>query len=195
MVRFALGLLLLCVGMPACLQLLWLTIQSHSGPPQDPYAAAIGLGFGLAIALVMRPTWFIHTWLHENCHLEMCMLFWLRIEQFQASSGNGGSVVHQQVDPVRTTIIALAPYTLPLLLLPLALARYFVPAGPWRQVLTALVVCAAIHHVVSVFHNVRTNFWPANGDLAVAGRFLSLVVISEILLLLASGLIWLLWST
>jgi hypothetical protein len=193
MVRFALGLLLLCLGMPACLQLFCLTLQAHPGPPQDVVGFACGLGAGLVLAILMRPTWFFHTWLHENCHLAMCVLFWLRIEQFQASSGNGGVVVHQRADPVRTTIIALAPYTLPLLLLPLAIARYFVPAGPWRQAVTALVVCAAIHHVISVFHNVRANFWPADGDLAVAGRFFSLVAIAEVLVLVAAGLVWLLW--
>jgi hypothetical protein len=193
LVRFALGLLLLCVGMPACLQLLYLTIAAHPGPPQDPWAVAFGLGCGVAIALMLRPTWFFHTWLHENCHLLMCTLFWLRIDQFQASSGNGGVVVHQKVDPFRTTVIALAPYTLPLLLVPLAVARICVPAGPWRQALTAAVVCAAVHHLASVIHNVRSNFWRADGDLAIAGRFLSLVAISEMLVLVTTGVVWVLW--
>jgi hypothetical protein len=193
-VRFALGLLLLCLGLPGCVQLLCLTIAAHPGEPQDPWAVAFGLGCGVALGAMMRPTWFFHTWMHENSHLLMCSLFWLRIDQFQASSGQGGAVVYEHVGPIRRTLIALAPYTLPLILLPLALARWLVPAGWWREGLSAAVACAAVHHLVAVFHNVRTNFWAGDGDLAVAGRFFSLVAIVEMLLLVAAGLVVVLWS-
>jgi hypothetical protein len=111
-----------------------------------------------------------------------------------ASDGRGGEVEHAQTGPVRTTLIALAPYTIPLVLGPLLAARALTPEGPARSVLTALCAIAYLTHLTGLIHNIRLNLRDAKGDLAKVGRPLALTVIACMALLTTALAISVLWD-
>lgn len=149
-------------------------------PPHDPWSVLIGVGLAVPLVLWQRPNWFIHTFVHELCHLFVSILVLFRLPRdFRASAGQGGFVMHVKTDPVRTTLIAIAPYALPLLLVPVLIARMIVTApGTWRSVLSGAVAFLVVHHLHALYYNIRLNLWSKEADLVRVGRPLSFVLIA-----------------
>ncbi|MBA2480662.1 MAG: hypothetical protein H0V44_08370, partial [Planctomycetes bacterium] len=98
-----------------------------------------------------------------------------------------------QVGRLRASLIALAPYTLPLVLVPLLAGRWFAPEGALRSLLSALAVVAYVTHLTALVHNIRLNFRDPTGDLALVGRPLAIIAIVCALILVTAGTIVVLW--
>jgi len=92
-------------------------------------------------------------------------------------------------------LVQIAPYTVPMLLLPALFARHLLVTGPgpWRHVLSAAVAFLVVHHLQSLYHNVRINVSGDQADLVKVGRPLSFVLIALAQLLLAAWTIRALW--
>ena len=180
---------------PWAYQRCWQGIQwSLQHPPSHPQATAIGAGVGVALILWRKPNRLVHTLIHEACHAILCLVLCVPVRSFQASDGNGGQVVHDKTDPLRTILICLAPYTLPLLLAPALVASSWVPGGELRRVLAGLIALLYIHHLQGLFRNVRLNFWGTQADLSKAGKVLSLVSIATVLMLVTNWTLSRLWA-
>lgn len=194
LVRNGLGLIAGFFALPWCLAELLATVERHQHWPRQPWAVGIGMGLGWALVFLRRPNWLFHTFVHEACHALLCLLTFVKIRGVRFTDGRGGMVEHDQADPVRTTLIAIAPYTVPLLLGPALLARWWWPNGPAGELLSGLCACLFIAHVHGLAHNVRLNFWGKDADLPRVGRFLALVLIIGTLLLLTALTIEILWT-
>ncbi len=170
--------------LPLVWQWAWDTISPIRHLP--PYGIWFCGGTALALALVLwkKPNALLHTFLHEAAHFVVCLLLFVRVHSFQVSDGKGGYVLHEKVDPLRHLFICLAPYTLPMALGPVLVARYYAHNYDWRCWLTAAVGFLTVHHLHGLYHNVRLNFWGKQADLSKAGKPLSLVVIATALLAL-----------
>jgi hypothetical protein len=192
--RFLVALLVLLGGVPLCVDLLLRVIDIRRHAPEDPIWLALGLLLGLALIFFKRPNWLLHTALHEACHWLACLALGVRVHRVMASDGRGGEVEHAQTGPVRTTLIALAPYTVPLVLGPLLLARALTAEGWARSLLTALAAIAYLAHLTGLVHNIRLNLRDPKGDLAKAGRPLALVVILCGAILVTALTIAVLWD-
>lgn len=194
-VRFLIGALLGLAALPWCLDLLLDAVRAHQHAPQDPWSVAIGAALGLAMVLIGRPNWFVHTLIHELCHAILCWILFVRVRSFHISDGDGGFVKHDEPDVLRGTCILIAPYTLPLLLAPALLARMWYHDPDYlRLVLSGLCAFLFITHLVGLWRNVATNFWGSEGDLAKVGRFLALVLIVGLLMLVCAWTLTTLWS-
>ncbi len=193
MIRLALAVLVLCVGLPASVQVLLDVTATRRHLPEEAMAMACGLAIGLLIIFLRRPNWLLHTMVHEACHGLACLMMGVKVHRVMASDGRGGVVEHAPVGRLRTAVISLAPYTLPLLLAPLLIARWFSPEGALRSVLSALAVIAYVTHLTALTHNIRLNLRDPKGDLAVVGRALSLAVIGCVLILVTAATIVVLW--
>ncbi|MDA3963674.1 MAG: M50 family metallopeptidase [Planctomycetota bacterium] len=194
-VRLVLGVILALVALPACFHVLVTVVQGLYGSPGHPWALIAGVASAAALVWWRKPNWLIHTLIHEACHAIVAALFGVKVKAFQATDGQGGAVIHAKVDPVRTTIIALAPYTVPLLLGPVLIGRALVTAPSTAAVvLTFLCGFLAVHHLHGLYHNVRINFWGKQADLTRAGKVLSLVVIVGVHALLAAAWLEVLWE-
>ncbi len=174
-IRFILAGLIAFFAIPWCATYFWQGAQLVGWP--DAGWWTIG---AVALASVMvwwrKPNWLIHTMIHEASHAIVCWALLVRVRSFQASDGQGGKVIHDKTDPIRTTLIALAPYTVPLLLIPALVAHHFA-SGAARSWAAALVGFLYVHHLHGLYHNVRLNRRCAQADLVRSGRLLSLVVI------------------
>jgi hypothetical protein len=182
---------------PQALDLAVRTVLSRTDPwsaPQDPWAVLLGLVVGVAWMSWRRPSWFWHTWVHEHAHLAACLVLGVRIRALAASDGRGGSLDYDAVDPVRGSLIALAPYVVPLALLPLLLLQEALPAGPWRQAASGLATVACGTHLHGLWHNIRLNSTGPESDLVRVGRPLAAVVILIALLLLMTAVFAVLWD-
>jgi hypothetical protein len=193
----ALAAALAFAALPWCWSLLrgaWqLAISQARQPwPADPPAVACGVVAGVLLMVWKRPNWFVHTAIHELCHLLMCMLLLVPVNSFRATRGQGGEVTHLRIDVVRETLISIAPYTLPLVLLPCLLALRFAPPGPWHVLASGCTGFAYVHHLNGLFHNVRLNARGAGSDLVKIGRPLSAVLIVGTLMLVTAWVITLL---
>jgi len=178
--RLILGILALLFVLPACATVTARVALGTHGPPAAGGALLIGVLLAAALVWWRRPNWLIHTAIHEACHALFCVLLGVRIRSFQATDGRGGAVIHSRVDPVRTTLIALAPYVWPLLLTPVLALRWWVDGpGAGRVLLTFLCGFLAVHHLHGLYHNVRLNFWGRQADLTRAGKVLSLAAIAS----------------
>ena len=162
------------------------------GQPQDSTQLLAGVGLGALLVWWRRPNWLIHTIIHETCHALVALLLLVPVRQFQVSDGQGGAVLHDKVDWLRTTLIAIAPYALPLLLVPALIAQEFAPPA-WRPAATFAIGLLAVHHLHALWHNVRLNFLGRQSDLARIGRLLSLVLIACALLALSGWMLRVLW--
>lgn len=183
------------LGLPWCVDLLVDAVRSHLHPPQDPWAVALGAAAGLVLAFFKRPNHLLHTALHEACHALLCLLTAVRIRKVEFSDSEGGAVVHDQADPFRGTLILIAPYTVPLVLAPVLIARMWVhQPGTAREVLSGLCAGLFITHVSGLVRNLAGNFWPPESDCAKVGRPLSLVLIAGVLLLLSTWALVILWE-
>ena len=194
MLRVLLALLVLLAGVPLCLEVLLRTIDARRHASEDPLWLAAGLMLGVVLIFTKRPNWLLHTAQHEACHWLACVLLGVRVHRVMASDGRGGEVEHAVVGPVRTTLIALAPYTLPLVLGPLLLARALTPEGAVRSLLSAACAIAYLTHVTGLIHNIRLNLFDPKGDLVKVGRPLALALILCANLLLTAFAISVLWD-
>lgn len=193
-VRTLLGAALAVLVLPACTTLLWAELTDLHAPPPHPWALGLGAALGSALVWWRRPNWLVHTLIHESCHALVATLLGVRVRAFQATDGQGGAVIHAKVDPLRTTLIALAPYLLPLLLAPALLARVLVAApGTAAMTLHLAIGFLTVHHLHGLYHNVRLNFWGRQADLTRAGKLLSLVAILAVHALLAVGWLRAVW--
>lgn len=181
---------------PICWDVLQWAARSLRWPPPDLLATAGGAAAGLLFVIWRRPNWFIHTAVHELCHLVACLVLFVRPTGITVTDGDGGAVEHVETDPVRGTIIQVAPYTLPLLLAPVLVVRHFIitEPDPWRHVLSAAVGFFYAHHIQALFHNIRLNWTGDQADLVKAGRPLSFVLIALSLLLITAWTLRALWS-
>ncbi len=194
MARFLLGVVALITLLPAATMALGSVVAERQRAPPDPLWVAGGLLLGMGLMVLRRPNWFLHTLQHEACHLIACWGLGVRVHRLVASDGQGGEVSHSAVGPVRTGIIALAPYVLPLLLAPLLVARALVPEGTARSVLSAGCALAYPLHLVAVFHNVRLNLFDSKGDFAQVGRLFALAVTLGAALLTTAAAVAVLWA-
>lgn len=176
-------------ALPSCWELLRRSWLALPWPPSDALPLAVGAAAGILVVLWRRPNWLIHTIIHELCHVVACILLLVGFYplSFRASNGRGGSVEHARTDPVRGTLIQIAPYTLPLLLAPALLVRQFIPLpAPWPEALGAAIAFLYAHHLQALYHNVRLNISGDQADLVKVGRPLALVLIAAALLLVTA---------
>ena len=180
-IRLVIAGLLAFFALPWCVDYFWAAARNLTWP-HDGWWPVSGMLVAAGMVWWKRPSWLVHTILHETCHALVCWLLLVRIRNFQASDGQGGKVIHDKTDPIRSTIISLAPYTLPLLLLPVMIGHHF--AHPqtrhWWAFFAGFFL---VHHLHGLFHNIRLNHRGAQADLVKSGRLLSLVVIAGVLLL------------
>ncbi|MEK7415597.1 MAG: hypothetical protein AAB263_20010 [Planctomycetota bacterium] len=181
---------------PLCWYVLQWSALKVTWPPPDAAATTAGAGLGLLFLLWRKPNWFLHTAVHELCHFLVCLLVFVRPTGISITDGKGGAVEHVQTDPVRSTIISIAPYTLPLLLLPVLAIRHFVITSPdpWRHVMSGLCALLFVTHLQGLFHNVRINITGDQSDLVKVGRPLSAVLITLILMLVTAWTLRALWT-
>jgi len=194
LIRNGLGLVLGFFALPWCVSLLVASLERHSYWPRFPVAVCVGAAIGVVLLFTRRPNLLFHTFVHEACHALLCLLTFVKIRGVAFTDGRGGQVEHDQAGPIRTTLIAIAPYTVPLLLGPALLARMW-----WRDETPMLIlsgVCAFLYvaHVHGLALNIRLNFWGEGADLPRVGRFLALVLIIGTLLLLTVAMIEVLWA-
>ena len=199
-IRFLVGLLLAVVLIPAGVLLVDAARERAAGTwPEDAPFLAAGLLVGVLLMVINRRPrwlwWFSHTFLHELAHALACLALGVRIRSFKVTAGNGGAVVYDRTGPVRTTLIAMAPYTLPLLPLPLLIVQHLCGEAPWRGWISAACGWAMVAHLHGLWKNLRLNYAAADGDLAVSGRLLGLVLVVAALLLLAAAALAALWSS
>lgn len=180
------ALLILCAILPWSLHILVDSWQHRLFQPADGLAILIGLFAGVVLMFWKKPNWLIHTLIHESAHALACLLLGVRIRNFQASDGKGGMVVHDKTGPIRSTIISLAPYTLPLVLIPLFITHYFTSDRQTLLILSGFISFAYVHHLHGLYHNVRLNFWGKQADLSKAGKPLSIACISSCLALVTA---------
>ena len=185
-------------GLPWCAWVLHHTWSEHilharQPLPQDPLWVLCGALVGVALICWKRPNWFLHTIIHESCHALTCMALFVPVHSFRASRGQGGEVTHDRPDALRETLIAIAPYTAPLMLMPALLVVRLLDPGPWHGLASGVAAFAYVHHLQGLWHNVRLNFFGKDSDLVKVGRPLSLVLIAGILLLVTAWTIDLLW--
>lgn len=179
---------------PWVAQRVWQTIQSSLEQlPTHPEACAIGAGIGAALILWRKPNRLVHTLIHEACHAILCMVLLVPVRGFQASDGQGGQVAHDKTDPLRTILICLAPYTLPLLLAPALLLSYALEDDQGRKILSGVIAFLYLHHLQGLGRNVRINFWGKQADISKAGKVLSLVTIATVLMLVTDWTLRVLW--
>ena len=185
-IRWVIAAIILCSVLPWSFHILQQSWDGRYFLPRDGLAVLIGIALGIGLIFLKKPNWLIHTLIHETAHVIACLLLGVRIRNFQASDGKGGAVVHDKTGPIRGTIISLAPYTLPLVLIPLFIVHVFV-TDPWHHVfMSGLISLAFVHHLNGLFHNVRLNFWGKQSDLAKAGRPLSIACILSCLALVTA---------
>jgi hypothetical protein len=193
--RFLVGLVLGVTLLPAGVWLVARIARGLSSPwPEDPIWLIAGAGIGVLFA-TMRPNWLLHTFLHECAHAVACLALGVRIRSFTATAGNGGCVEYDAPGPVRNTLIAIAPYTLPLVAGPLLVVQHLAGERDWRPAATLLCGWALVAHLHGLYHNIRLNFFGTDSDLATTGRLLGLVLIACGLCLLAALAMAVLWSS
>ena len=194
--RLIIGVVLALFALPVCVQLaLWVARRQNRWSPEDPLAVAIGISLGLLWLLWRRPQNFWHTWLHELAHAIACVVLRVRLLGFKVTEGRGGEVEHAPCDPLRAALIVIAPYTLPLLLLPALLAQWALPSGVARECASGACGFLIVNHLHGLFLNLRLNFLGSDSDLARTGRVLGLVLVAIALLLLCALVIQVLWSS
>ena len=192
-VRTMLGLVFGVFAVPWAVDLLVATVRQLKTLPPQPIALGVGLAGGIAWWFWRRPNALLNTVIHELCHTLLCVILFVEVTKIEASKHQGGSVEHTQVDPVRATFIAIAPYTVPLLLGPALLARMALNTGAWAEVLSAFVCCLFCTHLQGLVINIRQNFWKADADIPRVGHVLALGMIITALLLITAGTLRVLW--
>jgi hypothetical protein len=155
----------------------------------------VGLAAGLALAVLRRHSHLLHTALHEANHALLCLLTAVRIRKVEFSDGQGGAVTYDQPDPLRGTLILIAPYTVPLVLAPALVARMWVhQPGTAREILSGLCAALFVTHLAGLVRNLAGNFWSNESDCAKVGRPLALVLVAGVLLLVSTWTLTVLWE-
>lgn len=196
LVRFILAIIVALTLVPAAAVWLAATAQRLLTimPPAPGWLLA-GLLVGVALIFIRTPDRFLHTLVHETCHAVACVLLGVRIRDFRASAHAGGVVTHQKTGPIRTVLILLAPYVLPLLLGPVLLARWWWQNDPdlmpWLQVAAPLMLC---NHLQGLYHNLRHNTLPRQSDLGKTGRLFGLGLIASALMATLTIALKVMWS-
>jgi hypothetical protein len=198
LIRLLLAFVLAVLVVPWCWHIL--VVQWHDriaypyGPlPEDLWSVVVGTISSFLLMLWKRPNWFIHTSIHEFAHLLMCIVLFVPVHGFRASANAGGEVTHTRPDPIREVLILIAPYVIPMLLIPCLVAVQLTRPGPWRCLASGFAAFTYVQYLQSLYHNVRNNFAGSEGDLAKVGRPLSLVLIASALLLVTAWVIGMLW--
>lgn len=166
----------------------------RQGLPPAWAALALGLTGGIAFALWRRPNRFVHTFIHETAHSLLCLLLWVRVRRFFVSDREGGYVLPAHTDPLRETLILIAPYILPVLLTPVLLARWLFGVDGPLILLQAACGWLLVHHLHGLTLNIRHNFFGRDADLPRVGRPLAVVLIAMALLTLATIWLQVVWS-
>jgi len=180
---------------PWCWSVLTRRWGEVTGPPPEEYALFAGLLLGLMLAFWRRPNLFLHTWLHESAHALMCLLLFVRVGAIHATAGQGGEIRHEPVNLLRAIPILIAPYVLPMILGPILLARWLSPDGLLRSGLTFACGIALFMHLHGLVLNLRLNTVGAGADIPRVGHLLAFALIATSLLLIASAIVVVLWST
>lgn len=188
LVRLLVAIALAAALGPICFDVLHWAARHLRWPPPDAAATIGGAGLGVLFILWRRPNWFIHTAVHELCHLVVCLLVFVRPTGISVTDGRGGAVEHIETGPVRSTLIQIAPYTLPLLLTPVLVVRHFIITDPepWRHVLSGLAAFLYVTHLQALYHNIRINISGEQADLVKVGRPLSFVLIALAMMLVSA---------
>ena len=195
-VRVLVGLLIGLAVLPFCIDLLLHVIQQRRHLPPDALALGGGLVLGAVLGFWRRPHELLHTMLHEAAHAFACLVLFVRIQRIAASAGKGGEVTHDAVDPIRTALIAIAPYTLPLILGPALLARALVvEPTPWRAGLQALVGLLFMTHLAGLGRNLSRNWQGPGADIPRVGHLTAAVLVTIALLLVLSATIVVCWRS
>lgn len=194
LIRNGLGLILGFFTLPWCVVMLLSAISLHQYWPRYPVAVISGAVLGVVFLFVRKPNKLLHTVVHEASHALLCLVLFVRLRGISATDGRGGEVQHDQADPVRSTLISIAPYTVPLVLGPILLARMWWQDGTAAMILSGLCSFFYIAHLQGLVMNVRLNFWGEDADLPKVGRLLALVLIVGSLLLLTTALIHVVWK-
>lgn len=197
LVRLLVGIALAAGAGPICWDVLLWAAKGVRWPIPDAIATLGGGALGILFVFWRRPNGFIHTYIHEHCHLFVYVALHGRTPMgLHVSDGQGGALEHIETDPIRSTIVQIAPYTLPLLLLPALVARHFFVSEPgaWRHVLSGAVAFLFATHLQGLYHNVRINISGNQSDLVKVGRPLSFVLISLVLMLVSAWTLRALWT-
>lgn len=187
------------VALPWCVQVLAWTwqrdvIPAHLHLPQDPWAVGCGVIAASALMWWKKPNWFLHTLIHEASHALMCATLWVQVRSFRVSRDHGGEVVYDRPDVLRAALIGIAPYTVPLLLIPaLLIVRLSADGSVWHAVGSALAAFTFVLHLQGLWHNLRLNWRGDDSDLVRLGRPLAAVLITAVLLLVTAWTVGMLW--
>ena len=186
-------------ALPWCVQVLVWTWQRYVVPatfhlPLDPWAVGCGVAGALLLMWWKKPNWFLHTLIHEAGHALMCAALWVQIRSFRVSRDQGGEVAYDRPDPLRAALIGIAPYTVPLPLIPaLLIVRLAAEGTVWHVAGSALSAFAYALHLQSLWHNLRLNWRGDDSDLVRLGRPLAAVLITGVLLLVTAWTVGMLW--
>ena len=193
------AVVLAVVALPWCVQALVWTWQHDVIPaylhlPQDPWAVGCGVTAAFALVWWKRPNWFLHTLIHEASHALMCAALWVQIRSFRVSRDQGGEVVYDRPDMLRAALIVIAPYTVPLLLIPaLLIVRLSADGSILHALGSSLSAFTFLLHLQGLWHNLRLNWRGDDSDLVRLGRPLAGVLIVGVLLLVTAWTIGMLW--
>lgn len=131
-----------------------------------PLTAGFLLYALLYILLLRTRVSFVEVFEHEMIHLLVGKLFFKDIQELLVNADEGG---HVQFRQAINSVIWLAPYSLPLLTLPLFLVRYFVSA-PITSAIDFLIGFTMAFHLVGLVKEFRFS----QPDLRQSGRAFSL---------------------
>lgn len=124
-----------------------------------------GVAYYLVVCLLQRKNLdFFQTWVHEFLHTVMCVVFFHRIELFQASAKKGGVVYHYGGPNM---FISLAPYTFPFFTYSLLLVALIIPRRlRWFALFIGFSFFLHMHAIIKQTH-------PGQSDLTQNGLLLS----------------------
>lgn len=160
MLGFLIGTIVAVALAAVTLPLTWIQVHDrlHLVQRVPPEAGILTGAAILAVVVVaLRPSILFRVVIHESAHTLFCLALGVPIKGFMASENDGGFVQHMRTGPVRTVLILIAPYTLPVLLAPALVFLMFADAGLPRQIATALVGFFTVIHLVHLTWNIRHN--------------------------------------
>lgn len=118
----------------------------------SPFTIGFGVFLLLYAILFRGRITFIEVFEHEMSHLLVGKLFFRDVQELLVNADTGGHVAFRQ--GINNFVILLAPYTIPLLTIPLLIARLLLPP-PIAQVLDFLIGFTLAFHFVGLFKEFR----------------------------------------